>query len=178
MIHTNFSPFPVLYTERFTLRPLRLEDDKELFILRTDKRINEFIDRKPPASLEDVRAFMNLIMDASNRGESILWAICANGEKTLSGTICLWKISPAEAKAEIGYELLHQHHGKGIMQEVIPQVVQFGFEKIGLRLIEAEFHRENVKSLKLLVRNGFTEDIDAKSDHPDLIIYKLKFDPS
>src|SRR5688572_3190134 len=116
MINVNFSPFPVLSTERFTLRPLRVEDDKELFILRTDKKINEFIDRVPPSSLEDVRGFINKIIDAANKGESILWAICGKGEETLSGTICLWKISPAEAKAEIGYELLPQHHGKGIMQ--------------------------------------------------------------
>ena len=177
MVNVNFSPFPILYTERFVLRPLRMEDDVDLFILRTDENINKFIGRHPPGSVEEVRAFIEKIFENTQKGLAILWAICAKDEEALSGTICLWKISPVEEKAEIGYELLPQYHGKGIMQEVIPVVIQFGFEKIGLKTIEAEFHRDNIKSLKLLDKNGFVHDPDIISDHPDLIVYKLNFNP-
>ena len=173
-MNVNFSPFPILHTERFVLRSLRLEDDKELFVLRTDPRINEFLNREPPGSLEDVRAFINKILENTQKGESILWAVCANGEGSLSGTICLWKISPAEEKAEIGYELLQQYHGKGIMQEVIPEVIRFGFETLGLKVIEAELEKANVKSVKLLEKNGFVKDMSAENDQSPLVIFTLR----
>ena len=44
----NFTPFPVLETERLTLRALTLEDAKPLFALRSNKSINKFIERKVP----------------------------------------------------------------------------------------------------------------------------------
>lgn len=178
MIKTNFAPFPILHTERFILRPLSVEDDKEIFILRTDKGINEFIDRQPPASLEEVRAFIDKISNNISKGESILWAISLRTGGNLWGTICLWNISIAEAKAEIGYELLPQHHGKGIMQEVIPVVIRFGFEKMGLQLIEAQLDHRNIKSIMLLKRNGFEHDDSVHADEPHMVVYKLQRSPS
>ncbi|HYF30205.1 MAG TPA: GNAT family N-acetyltransferase [Chitinophagaceae bacterium] len=175
MLNLNFIPFPVLETERFVLRALRPEDDREIFILRTDKAINEFIDRQPPASIEETRAFINTIHENILKEEAILWAISFKGQETLAGTICLWKIDIPGAKAELGYELLPQYHGKGIMQEVIPAVLKFGFERIGLQLIEAELDKRNIKSLKLLQRNGFvlTEHSGNENFSP-MVLYSLK----
>ena len=42
----DFTPFPVLETERLTLRELNLNDAKAIFGLRTNKEVNEFIDRR------------------------------------------------------------------------------------------------------------------------------------
>jgi ribosomal-protein-alanine N-acetyltransferase len=89
------------------------------------------------------------------------------------GTICLWKISREESKAEIGFELLPEHHGKGIMQEVIPEVIRFGFEQMKLDAIEAELSPRNLKSVKLLERNHFILKSESYNDDPDSVIYKL-----
>ncbi len=94
-------------------------------------------------------------------------------ESKLLGTICLWKISKDEAKAEIGYELLPENHGKGIMQEVIPRVLQFGFEEIKLEMIEAELSPRNLKSVRLLEKNNFTLAA-VNEESPDSVVYALK----
>ena len=76
-------------------------------------------------------------------------------------------------KAEIGYELLPENHGKGIMQEVIPRVTQFGLEEMKLQTIEAELSQRNLKSVRLLEKNNF-KLVEVNEENPDLVVYALK----
>ena len=75
--------------------------------------------------------------------------------------------------AEIGFELLPENHGKGIMQEVIPRVVQFGVEEMKLETIEAELSPRNLKSVRLLEKNNFTLAA-VNEENPDSVVYALK----
>jgi len=47
MLLLNFNPFPFLSTERLNLRRISDEDDKEIFFLRSDKEMLQFLDRDP-----------------------------------------------------------------------------------------------------------------------------------
>jgi Acetyltransferases, including N-acetylases of ribosomal proteins len=78
-----------------------------------------------------------------------------------------------DATAEIGFELLPENHGKGIMQEVIPRVIQFGFEEMKLETIEAEVSPRNLKSVRLLEKNNFTLAA-VNEENPDSVVYALK----
>jgi ribosomal-protein-alanine N-acetyltransferase len=173
----RFSSFQQLATERLSLRQLSLTDEEEIFALRSDETVNKYLDRPKATSLEDARAFINKI----NLGiyPSFFWAICFKENPQLLGTICLWNFSEEEKKAEIGYELLTQFHGKGIMQEAFLQVVKFGFQTLELDCIEAWTTIQNTGSTKILQRNHFKRDfslenkIDRTVEGPDLIIYSL-----
>ncbi|MGB8192793.1 MAG: GNAT family N-acetyltransferase [Chitinophagaceae bacterium] len=176
MKHTiNFTPFPVIATHRFLLRQLSEQDAAAIYILRTDEEVNRYIDRQRATSVEDVRAFIHKINENILKNESILWAICTKEDPALIGTICLWNIQPSQSTAEIGYELLPQHHGKGIMQEVIPHVINYGFQEMQLEIIMAELSPDNVKSVKLLEKNGFIfqEDKLPAEENGMMISYKL-----
>ncbi len=78
-----------------------------------------------------------------------------------------------DATAEIGYELLPENHGKGIMQEVIPRVIQFGFEEMKLQTIEAELSPRNLKSVRLLEKNNF-KLAEVNEENPDSVVYALR----
>jgi RimJ/RimL family protein N-acetyltransferase len=56
------------------------------------------------------------------------------------------------------------------MQKVIPVILDYGFKRIGFKSIHAELSPRNIKSLKLLEKNGFRfkEEI-----HADSVIYTL-----
>ena len=56
-----------------------------------------------------------------------------------------WKISREYSKAEIGFELLPEHQGKGIMQEALPKIIEYGFKNMKLRTIEGEVDPNNLK---------------------------------
>ena len=51
----DFTPFPVLETERYILRQLSLSDDNEIFILRSDKEVNKYLDRPIAKTIEDAK---------------------------------------------------------------------------------------------------------------------------
>lgn len=151
----NFFPFPKIETERFTLRQLKIEDENEIFALRSDEGVARYLDRPRAKSINDAREFIHKINSSISENELVYWAITQRGEDKVIGTICLWKISQQQAKAEIGFELLPAYQGRSIMQEVIPRVIEFGFKILNLKIIEGEVAPDNIKSIKLMERFGF-----------------------
>jgi [ribosomal protein S5]-alanine N-acetyltransferase len=175
MIEHNFIPFPVLSTERLILRQIRFEDENEIFALRSDDKVNQFLDRTKAETVEDARLHIQRLNEGMIRNESIIWAITLKDSDKLIGSICFWKISKEFSKAEIGYELLPDYQGKGIMQEVMPIVIEYGYEKIKFHCIEAELSPGNLKSIKLLEKNGFVLKVNNEKNQglSDSIVYTL-----
>jgi ribosomal-protein-alanine N-acetyltransferase len=169
MTGKSFTPFPVLKTERLTLRQLISSDDKEIFALRSDDNVNKYLDRKPSKSLEDAKNFIQTINENIQRNDSIYWAITLNGIDKLIGTICLFDFSEDHSKAEIGYELLPGFQGKGFMQEATSKVIHFGFQHVGLNSIEASTRSENQSSRRLLEKLNFRDSVADEK----FLVFKL-----
>jgi ribosomal-protein-alanine N-acetyltransferase len=53
MLQLSFSPFPVLYTERLVLRAATLQDADALSSIRSDARVNQFLDRPKQLSIAE-----------------------------------------------------------------------------------------------------------------------------
>ena len=161
-MNLNFIPFPTLTTERLILRRMNITDQNEIFFLRSNENVLEFIDIPKAETVDDAIKFIEKINNYIEANESIMWAITLKENNTLVGTICFWNIDAENKKAEIGYMLHPQFQGKGIMQEAVQKVIEYGFESLQLNSIVAGFQKNNLRSLKLLERNGFiyegTED--------------------
>ena len=155
MSKINFTPFPLLTTERLTLRQLTLEDDNEIFRLRSDESVNKFLDRPIAKTIDDAIQFINKINRSISKNELIYWAVTFKNHFKLIGTICLWNISDDCTNAEIGFELLPDYQGKGVMQAVLPIVIKYGFEIMKLNSIDGDVDPDNAKSIKLMEKNGF-----------------------
>ena len=168
----NFKPFPVLKTERLTLRQLANTDDNEIFALRSSENVNKYLDRKPSKSIDDAKTFIQTINKNIEKNDSIYWAITLNDTDKLIGTICLFDFSDDNLKAEIGYELLPKFQGKGIMQEATSKVIDFGIQRIGLNLIKAYTHSENQSSTRLLEKFNLKKN---SSGGGNLMMFKLTF---
>jgi ribosomal-protein-alanine N-acetyltransferase len=166
----NFTPFPVLKTERLTLRQLVSGDANEIFALRSDANVNKYLGRRPSVSIDDAITFIQTIDDNIKRNDSIYWVITLNGTDKLIGTICLFDFSDDNTKAEIGFELLPGFHGKGIMQEATSKVIDFGIQHIGLHSIEAYTHYENQSSTRLLEKFNFKKISPVEGN---LVMFKL-----
>jgi ribosomal-protein-alanine N-acetyltransferase len=172
MMDKNFTPFPVLKTERLILRQLVSSDDKELFVLRSDSNVNKYLDRKASESIDDAKNFIQAINESIQKNDSIYWVITWGSNNKLLGTVCLFSFSDDNFKAEIGYELLTEFQGKGIMQEAISVVIDFGFQDIGLNSIDACTHAKNKNSVKLLEKFNFKK---YSVSNNNLILFKLTF---
>lgn len=105
MVNRSFTPFPILTTERLTLRQLSNDDGENIFALRSDTEINKYLGRQPSKTIEDARGFINKITENVQKNVSIYWAITLTNSKIFVGTICLFDFSDENNKCEIGYEL-------------------------------------------------------------------------
>lgn len=162
-MHINPTPFPVLTTNRLILRALNPGDGDALFRLRSDERVNRYLNRESAITKADADAFIQKINQLIQDNRSFYWALNLKDNPELIGTICYWNLDTEKDMAEIGYELLPDYQGKGLMQEAITAVIHYGFNEIRLKAITALPHPANENSVKLLKRNDFW--LDAKHEY-------------
>ena len=174
MLNRTFTPFPILTTERLTLRQLVINDEQEILALRSDSEINKYLDRQISNTIDDTRNFINKITENINKNDSLYWAITFSDKNILVGTICLFGFSDEHSKCEIGYELLTNFQAQGIMKEAAEKVIDYAFNTIKVQKIEAIFHRDNRNSIKLLEKLSFRDSNESDKTAPDLICYYLK----
>lgn len=166
--------FPVLSTPRLILRQLEETDDKAVFSLRSDDRVNRFLERSKPADIEEARSFITKINHAIAKNQSLYWAIGLKEDPAFIGSICLWNYSPDKKTAELGYELSPRQQGKGLMNEALEAVIRFAFDTGGIAVLEAYTHKDNHASSRLLMKQGFTLLQERKdSENENLVIYAL-----
>jgi ribosomal-protein-alanine N-acetyltransferase len=152
---TTFSPFPYLETERLSLWQMEKGDAAGILALRSDERVNQYIDRKKMLSMEEAEFFIDKINEGIMAGTWIFWAIADKQTNKFLGTVCLWNIVQQESKVELGYELLYDLQGMGYMNEVIVKVLDFAFTKMEAKTIEAVIKEGNDRSVRLADKHGF-----------------------
>ena len=173
MINRSFAPFPILATQRLILRQLIIDDEQEIFSLRSDGEINKYLNRQVSNTIEDARNFIKKVNENINKNDSLYWAITLGDRNILVGTICLFGFSDENGKCEIGYELLTNFQGQGIMKEAVEKVIDYAFNTIKVQKIEAFLHRDNQSSIKLLEKFSFRNSNKPDKTNPDLICYHL-----
>jgi [ribosomal protein S5]-alanine N-acetyltransferase len=173
MLNRTFTPFPILTTERLTLRQLVINDEQEIFTLRSDSEINKYLERQIANTIDDARNFINKVNENINKGDSLYWAITFSDKNILVGTICLFSFSDENDNCEIGYELLTNFQGQGIMKEAVEKVIDYAFNTIKVQKIEAFLHRDNQSSINLLQKFSFRNSNEPDKTNPELICYHL-----
>ncbi|MFV8351671.1 GNAT family N-acetyltransferase [Flavobacterium sp. XS2P14] len=164
MLTINFNPFPNLETERLLLRRVDSNDIKEIFALRSNPETMKYIPRPLVKTDEEALAHIAMIDGKIDSNEGINWAITLKNNPKLIGIIGHYMIKPEHYRAEIGYMLLPEYHGKGIVSEAVKEVVKYGFEVMKLHSIEAVLDPENYGSAKVLEKNGFVKEAHLKEN--------------
>lgn len=171
-MNRDLQNFPILRTERLTLRKLSKKDYEEIFQLRSDKEINKFLDRKPSKTLEDSLKFISNIIE--NESDTLFyWVITKTGEDKLIGTICLFEFSGNLKTCEVGYELRTDYQGQGIMIEAVREVLEYAMTTLGIKTINARTHKDNQSSTKLLKKLNFKKLDDAIENNSNVILFRL-----
>ena len=173
----NFTPFPILQTERLVLRQLKLSDADAVLYLRSDKTINKYIHRPENRQTKTIEDATNHIKKLTNQIEtntSISWGISLKENPEIIGSICLWNFSEDKTIAEVGYDLSTAFHNKEIMSEALKEVIRYGKTQLKLNHIEAYTHKDNNSSKALLKKHNF-HLVERKIDQDNLnnSIYRL-----
>lgn len=167
--------FPVLTTERLTLRQLSIDDQQSIFTLRSDAAINKYLNRAPCRTIEDAINFINRVNDNIKKGNSLYWVITLANTETFVGTICLFNFSEETNSCKIGYELTRQFQRQGIMKEAAAKVIDYAFQTLQFQKITAFTHKENLPSVKLLTNLNFLPSGEADKENVDFTIFTLTY---
>jgi len=175
----HLQPFPLLITDRLILRRLVPADADGIFALRSNTEVIKYTGIKQYTSIDEAKAYIGRIDRDLEQNKSIMWSITLAASKTFIGSICFWNITEDETCAEIGYDLLPAFHGMGYMQEATKAVIRYGYEGMKVDRIVADLCTDNIKSVKILERNGFRRekvhsDITGKSESVEMAIYSLE----
>jgi [ribosomal protein S5]-alanine N-acetyltransferase len=179
MSEFSFLPFPILESKNLILRQITNDDVAEVFALRSNPETMKYIPRPLLQNHDEALAHIKVIQDRIENNEGIDWAITQKGNPKLLGIIGHYRIKWEHFRSEIGYMLLPEHHGQGIVPEAIQLIVDFGFNQMNLHSIEALIDPENQASAKVLERNGFVKEAHFKENEfyngqfIDTIIYSL-----
>ncbi|WP_432665864.1 GNAT family N-acetyltransferase [Wukongibacter baidiensis] len=168
----SFNPFPILTTHRLTLRQLRSNDDELIFNYQNDKSNFEHVDMPIYKHITEAQKYIVRMNKGVAENKWIIWAIADKETDNILGTISIWNISIVDERGELGYGLFPGSTGKGLMTEALRKVVNYGFDTMGLKRIEAYTNETNIKSRSLLERNGFSFDsfFPEKRDTDDVPI--------
>lgn len=152
-----FKQFPRLETERMFLREAQPTDAEATFAVLSTVAVCRYYDLSPLASLDDAAHLIADRAAAFGRRERIRWVLAWKEDNVVIGSCGLSRWREEQAEAEIGYELAPEWQGHGLMQEALTAVLDFGFDRMQLRRVEANVMPENEPSRRLLRRLGFRE---------------------
>lgn len=149
--------FPVLQTERLQLREFIADDIENVFNGLSHPIVIKYYGVSYE-SLESAKAQMKFFSDLRDKGTGIWWAVCNSGNTVFYGACGLNNLSKEHKKAEIGFWLLPEFWGQGIIAEAASLICEYGFTQLGLHRIEAIVETENGNSKKVLEKLGFSHE--------------------
>ncbi|MGO4694794.1 GNAT family N-acetyltransferase [Paenibacillus sp. 2TAB26] len=153
--------FPELETERLRLSILTLEDSEAIYKHFSDENVTRFMDINPCEDLNEAKEIIQYHID----DKGCRWGIFSKKDHRLVGTCGFhcW-VQGEQPKAEIGFDLAKEYWGMGLMQEALLPVIAFGFEQMGLSMIEATVEQQNEKSIQLLNRLHFEKEAELRDE--------------
>jgi len=146
-----------LHTPRLLLRPTTPADAPALLEINADAQVARYLSR--PAWTELAQAEARIAQDAADMAAGRHLRLALEYEGRFVGDCTLFDWSRQCRRAEIGYVLGRAAWGKGLMNEALTALIDFGFgPAMALNRIEADIDPRNEGSAKVLERLGFTRE--------------------
>ncbi len=146
---------PTLTSERLSYRPIIEEDIDFIYELFSRSETNQYSEYPDLKTREEAVELYERFMKPG--GEDRFRVMIEHHGEPI-GTIGLYSYSKDHKRAEIGYDLLKEHWGKGYMTEAVRTIIGYGFETLGLVRIEATVDTENIGSIKVLEKTSFKHE--------------------
>ncbi len=156
------------------LRPFRTGDAEAMYRNWTyDERVAKYCRWYPHKSISETEEYLKICIDAEYS-----WAITLNDKDEPIGCIDMVGINSAGVP-EIGYVLMYEHWGHGIMTEAVKAVIDELF-RIGFDKIAACHNIDNPASGRVMekcgmtyVRNGMTRKKFGSDEECEVKYYEI-----
>ena len=148
---------PVMAGSTFTLRELRKEDAPSLLAMLTTEEVSRFIS-PPPTTVEGFERFIGWTHRERAAGNYACFAIVPAGMDTAIGIFQVRSLEPGFATAEWGFAMGSEYWGSGIFAEGARLILDFAFDVIGARRLEARAATANGRGNGALRKLGAVQE--------------------
>jgi len=152
------SGLPVLTGGWVTLRELRKDDAPSLFALLTTEEVARFIS-PPPSTVEGFEKFIEWAQRQRAAGTYTCFAVTLKGFDTAIG---IFQIRGSETAgfetAEWGFAIGSAFWGTGVFQEGAEMLLEFAFDTLNVRRLEARCAVQNGRGNGALVKVGAVQE--------------------
>ncbi|HEY7289456.1 MAG TPA: GNAT family protein [Vicinamibacterales bacterium] len=148
---------PALWGEHVVLREMRDSDAASLFTLLTTDEVSRFIS-PPPSSIEGFEHFIDWAHRQRASGKYVCFAVTLKGFDTAIGIFQVRQVDTGFDVAEWGFALGSAFWGTGVFQESAELVLDFAFETLGVRRLEARAAVQNGRGNGALVKIGAIQE--------------------
>ena len=165
MLKYNFISYPIIETERFLLRRITISDAADLFKMRSNKKVMQYIGKPLANNIADVEQLITTFDSGISNKSALVWGITFKNQHQIIGTVSYHNIDRENYRSEIGYMLNSDYWQQRVLSEVLPEVIKFGFNILKLHSIEARIDPDNIASKKLLLKNNFVKEAYFKGNY-------------
>lgn len=156
-------PFPTInLDDQYILREQTMEDTENFFHYYTEPEVGQYILASKPATLLEASKEVQYCRNLFYNKQGVYWTIARKNDNQMIGAIGLY-MNNTHHRGEITYDLSREYWRKGIMGKTINAVVKQALNEMKLLRIEAVTRSENIASMGLLKKCGFTHEGTLKN---------------
>lgn len=150
----------ILETERLYLRPLESGDLDRLAAMYSNMNVMRFIGAGKTFSRQQTEKSIDSWGEYEAKHGFSNWAVIRKNDGAFLGKCGLSHL-PDDSDVEISYIFDEQFWGMGYATEISKAVLQYGFDKLGLKQIVALTYPQNSPSIKVLEKIGLKYQKEA-----------------
>jgi ribosomal-protein-alanine N-acetyltransferase len=149
---------PTIETDRFILRPIQVEDAKDMFEYAGDAENLQFVwfprHSDPESSKKSIEDFFLTRVD---RGIPEAYCVVIKPEMKMIGTVDVHTVRFGDV-GEIGYIINKRYWNRGIVSEAVQILISVMFHHCGFSRIEIQHNAENIGSGRVIEKAGFIKE--------------------
>ena len=149
---------PIITCERVRLRPVRTSDVDGIYAVFSNPEVMRYWSRPPLLDRSEAEELVNQIIRDSEQGLMMKWGLARLSDDLVIGTTTLFHLDFDNGRAEIGYALGREYWGQGYVSEALHHLLNYAFNDLKLRRLEADVDPRNGPSIKTLERLGFQRE--------------------
>jgi RimJ/RimL family protein N-acetyltransferase len=161
-----------------TLRDLRASDAASLFALLTTEEVARFIS-PPPTTVEGFEKFITWAHRQRQAGQYMCFAVTVKGFDTAIGIFQVRDLNSDLDTAEWGFAIGSPFWGTGVFEDASKLVLDFAFDTLGVRRLEARAAVQNGRGLGALLKLGAVQEAVLRKsfvkngNHLDQVLFTI-----
>lgn len=149
---------PTLQNQKVILRPLQQSDEELLWPIAQEKELWIY-GLKDLSIRENLHQYIQSAIKDRNDGICAVWTIVDAASGKVAGCTRLAEISWKDERGQIGWTWIgKEFQGSGLNKAMKYEILNYGFETLGLNRIELKADERNLQSRKAILKLGAKEE--------------------